>query len=224
MATENDLDLELDDIDMDLDDISGFHDNSTADPEGVWVKSGPEDVPPSAQTNGENPIPTPSPDDNDETNIFGEEDSLSAEELAKLGDSFDIVEASEEPLEGETLDEEGFITPAIPENNNQPKVNALDMADSDGEDLDLAEMELDDMDAVDLDTVPLDSSPSGDALDSSGEDFDEISLDDFVSFDDEVDPSGGIKDPSASQETPTPPFLGGGNPGRILGHRHRHRR
>jgi hypothetical protein len=46
MATENDLDLELDDIDMDLDDISGFHDNSTADPEGVWVKSGPEDVPP----------------------------------------------------------------------------------------------------------------------------------------------------------------------------------
>jgi pilus assembly protein FimV len=204
MATENDLDLELDDIDMDLDDISGFHDNSTADPEGVWVKSGPEDVPPSAQTNGENPIPTPSPDDNDETNIFGEEDSLSAEELAKLGDSFDIVEASEEPLEGETLDEEGFITPAIPENNNQPKVSALDMADSDGEDLDLAEMELDDMDAVDLDTVPLDSSPSGDALDSSGEDFDEISLDDFVSFDDEVDPSGGIKDPSASQETPPP--------------------
>jgi hypothetical protein len=116
-----------------------FQDISPANPEGVWVKSGPEDVPPSAPKSDDSLTylrHRRNPHDNQEDNsIFGEEDSLSAEELAKLGDSFDFVEASEEPLEGETLEEEGFVTPAIPENNNQPEDSGLDITDSDGEDL-----------------------------------------------------------------------------------------
>src|SRR5262245_29827871 len=92
----DDKEFELDDLesfsfdDLSLDDAPQTEEGQ--DPEGVWVKSAPEDV-------GADSEPSPEPAA-EAADTLPEEDFLSSEELANLDDSFDFVTV-EEPQEGE---------------------------------------------------------------------------------------------------------------------------
>jgi hypothetical protein len=137
-AMPDDKEFELDDLEsFSFDDLSLDDAPQTAegqDPEGVWVKSAPEDVGSDSEAAPE-PVEAPSPEASSDD--LPEEDFLSSEELAHLDDSFDFVTV-EEPQEGEAPidDEVAFL--------NTPEAVAAEKAGN----------------------------------------FDDVSLDDFVSFED----------------------------------------
>lgn len=142
----DDKEFELDDLesfsfdDLSLDDAAPAGEGQ--DPEGVWVKSAPEDVTDAVSADaGAAPAEEAAPGEEPSSDGLAEEDFLSSEELANLDDSFDFVTV-EEPQEGEVpIDDEVAF----------------------------------------LDT------PEAVAAEKAGN-FDDVSLDDFVSFDDTAEP------------------------------------
>jgi len=139
----NDKEFELDDLEsFSFDDLSLDDAPEAAgeqDPEGVWVKSAPEDISDAPQQDEVLADSAPETPVSDE---LPEEDFLSSEELANLDDSFDFVTV-EEPQEGEAPmdDEVAFL-----------------------------------------------NTPEAVAAEENAGSFDEVSLDDFVSFDDSDEP------------------------------------
>lgn len=142
----NDKEFELDDLesfsfdDLSLDDAPKADEQ---DPEGVWVKSAPEDVSDApAEASSDAPEEASATEPEPAADGLPEEDFLSSEELANLDDSFDFVTV-EEPQEGEAPmdDEVAFL-----------------------------------------------NTPEAVAAEEKAGSFDEVSLDDFVSFDEAGEP------------------------------------
>lgn len=176
MPSDNDFDLEdLDSFSFE-DEVneSAAADSAAGDAAGVWVKSGPVDV-----AEGAGSAKTADP-------LEDEVDFLSSEELAKLDDQFDFV-VQETPMEGESLEDDAVA------------MESLDLPDLDvpaptapAPELATEDFAIDDL--GDVEAAPAEGDGS----------FDEISLDDFVSFDDEGDSGAVLKKPSEDSPSGLP--------------------
>jgi len=159
MATDDDMDLNMDDFEMDLEDLGDFSDpGSEEDPQGVWVKEGPEDVPSLENDPITRDEATPSEEG------FADDDQLSPDELANLDDSFDFVEASPEDL-GDVPERDDFEDFSENIGSEDPTL-----------------------------TLGSEEPENSDSLSSEYHSFDEIDVENFVSFEEDVDTSGGIKE------------------------------
>ncbi len=198
----NDKEFELDDLEsFSFDDLS-LDDAPTAgeqDPEGVWVKSAPEDVADGVPEDAETAATEDEPASQLGSDDLPEEDFLSSEELAHLDDSFDFVTV-EEPQEGEAPmdDEVAFL--------DTPEAVAAEEAASKGS---FDEVSLDDFVSFDETGEPQAQTILAPTMDTPAEepedDFPEEFLDIDIDIDDEIDDEVlEVSTPKAKPAAPPP--------------------